>query len=163
MRRWTVTLALPAALCAACDSGSPTTPTVADIRADHCIDATGGDITFNSDDRYRVVAYFVDFRNLCDYPLDVHSIACYTRDGVPAPGTPNRWFYLEPRASERQYYGMGSYPVSERIRFEVQVNYRACRTEFEWRQHRTVRPRGAFVPLSDPWRPRRARRRRRTS
>ena len=131
MRRRIDTLALLAALCAACDSGSPTTPTVADIRADHCIDATGGDITFNADGRYRVVEYFVDFRNLCGYALDVHSIACYTRDGVRALEKPNDWFYLEPRASERQYYWMGTYPVSDRIRFEVQVNYRACRTEFE--------------------------------
>ena len=131
MGRQTVTVALLAALGAACDSGSPTTPSVADIRADHCIDATGGEITFTTGDRYRGVDYFVDFRNLCGYALDVHSIACYTRDGVRAPGGPNRWFYLEPRASERQYYGLGSHPVSERNRFEVKVNYRACRTEFE--------------------------------
>lgn len=82
------------------------------IRADHCIDAKGGEIVFQTANRYTGADYYVDFRNVCGYALDVHSIACYARDGVRAPGYPNGWFYLPPHGSDRQYYSRLRLPGS---------------------------------------------------
>ena len=76
--------------------------------------------------RQRRSGHYVDFSNACSYALDVHSIACYTRDGVQAPGSPNRWFYLPSLGAERQYYTLGT-DYQESVRFAVTVNYRACR------------------------------------
>ena len=105
---------------------SPVSPSQAgDYRADHCVDAQEGEILFLDDDRGYLAEYYVDFSNTCSYPIDVHSVACYTRDGVQAPGHPNRWFYLPSLGAERQYYSLGYY--DESVRFEIAVNYRACR------------------------------------
>ena len=107
---------------------SPISPSPAgDYRADHCVDAQEGEILFRYDRIGHYSAeYYVDFSNTCSYAIDVHSIACFTEDGVQAPGHPNRWFYLPSRGAERQYYTLGT-DYEESVRFAVTVNYRACR------------------------------------
>ena len=99
------------------------------IEATYCIDATGEAITVSEPGSVlgdRVVNYSVFFRSTCDFALDAYSVACYTRDGVEAPGHPNRWFYLEPYGSERQYYWLGTYTEGVPA-IEVVVSYVACR------------------------------------
>ena len=106
---------------------SPVSPSPSeDYRADHCVDAQEGEFLFRDDNRGGYLAeYYVDFSNTCSSPIDVHSVACYTRDGVQAPGHPNRWFYLPSLGDKREHYTLGYY--DESVRFEIKVNYRACR------------------------------------
>ena len=133
---------IAAVLVAGCDSLGgellpPTAPST-DIRADHCVDAEGGELTFRElggiggGPYDYLVEYFIDFANTCGYAVDVHAVICYTRDGVRAPGHPNRWFLLEAHASDRQYYGLGQTEAG--VSYALRANYRACRAGFGNRQ-----------------------------
>ena len=130
MRRAPCAVGLALLAVGGCDEAagvSPVAPSPSgDYRADHCVNAQEGKLLFRDDNRDGYLAeYYVDFSNTCSYPIDVHSVACYTRDGVRAPGHPNRWFHLPSLGAERQFYYLGNY--DESVRFEIKVNYLACR------------------------------------
>ena len=131
MRRALCAVGLALLAGAGCDESaavSPVSPSPAgDYRADHCVDAQEGELLFRDNNIGGYSAeYYVDFSNTCSYPIDVHSVACFTEDGVQAPGHPNRWFHLPSLADEREYYTLGT-DYNESVRFEIKVNYRACR------------------------------------
>lgn len=92
------------------------------------MEAQGRDLLFRPSEGVLTgysVEYSVDFRNGCSYAVDVHSVACYTRDGVQPPGHPNDWLYVAPQGTERQWYYLGFY--EEDADFAIKVGYRACR------------------------------------
>ena len=91
------------------------------------MDAREGEILFRDNNIGGYSAdYYVDFSNSCSYAIDVHSIACYTEDGVQAPGHPNHWLYVPSLGAEHQYYGLGT-DYDQSVRFAIAVNYHACR------------------------------------
>ena len=131
MRRALCAVGLALLVVGGCDESagvSPVSPSLAgDYRADHCVDAKEGELLFRDNNIGGYLAeYYVDFRNTCSYSIDVHSVACYTEDGVQAPGHYNDWLYLPSLGAERQYYTLGT-DYEESVRFVIKVNYRACR------------------------------------
>ena len=134
MRLTIVALAL-ACVASCANDGLPISPTTLDIDndADHCVDAGDGWFdrrTGGIDGRETGVGYFQPFTNTCSHNIDLHSVSCYTRDGVRAPGNPNEWTYnLAPGSTENHYYGLGTYRNGTPA-FRIHINWNACRADY---------------------------------